>query len=149
MLHPGQQGRNRPQGVVYAWMDSFLLPDNEPAGNGIHSGNELPWSGDLAFALAKSKQDGKPVFIDFTGVTCTNCKLNEKQVFSRPDVQQLFANYHLVQLYTDRVIPEFIPEGEIQKNKSLPMELAEANSRFRNEHFNVEQLPFYVIIEPR
>lgn len=149
MLHPGQQGRNRPQGVVYAWMDSFLLPDNEPAGNGIHSGNELPWSGDLALALAKSKQDGKPVFIDFTGVTCTNCKLNEKQVFSRPDVQQLFANYHLVQLYTDRVIPEFIPEGEIQKNKSLPMELAEANSRFRNEHFNVEQLPFYVIIEPR
>lgn len=149
LLHPGQLGRNRPQGVVYAWMDSFLLPDNEPAGNGTQSGEELPWTGDLANALAAAKQDGKAVFVDFTGVTCTNCKLNEKQVFSRPEVQSLFANYHLVQLYTDRVIPEFIPEGEIQKDKNLPKDLAEANSRFRNEQFKVEQLPFYVIIEPR
>lgn len=149
LIHPGQLGRNRPQGVVYAWMDSFLLPDNEVAGNGKHSEDELPWSGDLAEALAASKVDGKPVFVDFTGVTCTNCKLNEKQVFSRPDVQTLFANYHLVQLYTDRVVPEFFPEGAIQKNKNLSKELAEANSRFRNEQFKVEQLPFYVIIEPK
>lgn len=148
MFHRPNEPRMRPQGVVYAWIDSFLLPDNEPSGGG-HGGNgELPFTGDLALALENSKKDGKPVFIDFTGVTCTNCKLNEKQVFSRSDVATLFEGFHLVQLYTDRVIPEFIPESELQKDKSLPGKLAEQNTRFRNENFKVEQLPFYVIVLP-
>jgi thiol:disulfide interchange protein DsbD len=148
MFHVPNQGRIRPQGVIYAWIDSFLLPDNETGGKPGTGQSELPWHGDLALALEESRKDGKPVFIDFTGVTCTNCKLNEKQVFSRPDVATLLGTYHLVQLYTDRVIPEFIPEGELQKDKRLPGKLAEANSLFRNENFKVEQLPFYVIISP-
>src|SRR6185312_4640494 len=39
--------------------------------------------------------------IDFTGYTCTNCRLNEKKVFPRPEVQSELANYVRVQLYTD------------------------------------------------
>lgn len=148
MFHIPNQGRIRPQGVIYAWIDSFLLPDNETTGKAGAVQSELPWLGDLALALEESKKDGRPVFIDFTGVTCTNCKLNEKQVFSRPDVSTLLGKYHLVQLYTDRVIPEFIPEGELQKDKRLPGKLAEANTLFRNENFKVEQLPFYVIVKP-
>jgi len=54
----------------------------------------------------------------------------------------------LVQLYTDRVIPEFIPEMELQKDKNLMAKLAEDNANFRNENFKVEQLPFYVIVSP-
>jgi len=145
---PGEAARNRPQGIVYAWIDSFLLPDNEPNSHSETDRFKLNWGGDLALALESSRKDGRPVFIDFTGVTCTNCKLNEKQVFSRPDVETLFQAFHLVQLYTDRVIPEFIPEMELQKDKNLMAKLAEDNANFRNENFKVEQLPFYVIVSP-
>jgi thiol:disulfide interchange protein DsbD len=148
LFHSPGEARNRPQGIVYAWIDSFLLPDNEPNSHSETDRFKLNWGGDLALALESSRKDGRPVFIDFTGVTCTNCKLNEKHVFSRPDVETLFQAFHLVQLYTDRVIPEFIPEMELQKDKNLMAKLAEDNANFRNENFKVEQLPFYVIVSP-
>ena len=148
MFQPAGGVRNRPQGIIYAWVDSFLLPDTAPNQSGAGH-NELPFTGDLSLALEHSRVDGKPVFIDFTGVTCTNCKLNEKQVFSKPDVSKLFEKFHLVQLYTDRVIPEFIPAEALQMDRSIPASLADAHATFRREFFQVEQLPFYVIVKPK
>src|SRR5207302_1810939 len=86
----------RPNGAVYAWVDAFLLP--EP------SQSDLPNSGDLKGtlddALQERKKTGQPqfVFVDFTGVTCTNCKYNERNVFTRGEMRRLFKNYRLVQL---------------------------------------------------
>src|SRR5262249_33653792 len=54
--------KQRPAGVVYAWIDSFLLPDGEQ-----------PWSANLDTALADARKkrletDKRQfVFVDFTG----------------------------------------------------------------------------------
>ena len=61
----------------------------------------LPWLSDYDAALAQAKAEGKPLLIDFTGYTCTNCRLNEKNVFPRQNVQAELAKYVRVQLYTD------------------------------------------------
>ena len=61
----------------------------------------LPWLSDYDAALAQAKAEGKPLLIDFTGYTCTNCRLNEKNVFPRQSVQAELAKYVRVQLYTD------------------------------------------------
>ena len=61
----------------------------------------LPWLSDYDAALMQAKAEGKPLLIDFTGYTCTNCRLNEKNVFPRPQVQAELAKYVRVQLYTD------------------------------------------------
>jgi thiol:disulfide interchange protein DsbD len=53
-------------------------------------------------ALAKAKAMGKPIFVDFTGYTCTNCRWMEKHMFTRPDVVEMLNKYVLVRLYTDR-----------------------------------------------
>ncbi|HET6573993.1 MAG TPA: cytochrome c biogenesis protein CcdA, partial [Fimbriiglobus sp.] len=68
-LFKGGSGQaNRPGGVVYAWVDAFLLPEPTPAGEG------LPWSADLVGTverISRDRQSGgtteKPlVFVDFT-----------------------------------------------------------------------------------
>lgn len=143
----GEGEKQRPNGVVYAWLDSFLLPD---------SGDEV-WSGDLAHALATARANlsdkDKPqrVFVDFTGVTCTNCKINEQTVFPKPEIRELFRNYELVQLYTDRVPSAAYPpqlRGPFGKDTAFQRDLAAINLEFQRSAFNNEQLPLYVILEP-
>ena len=53
-------------------------------------------------AFADAKQVNKPVFIDFTGYTCTNCRDMEANVFPKPPVASKFkSDFVLLRLYTD------------------------------------------------
>src|SRR5262249_9670782 len=62
------RANQRPNGAIFAWLDSFLLPDGR---------SHLPWTGDLDQGLKEALAQGKRVFVDFTGVTCTNCSINQ------------------------------------------------------------------------
>lgn len=53
-------------------------------------------------ALALAKKSGRPIFIDFTGYFCTNCRWMERNMFPKKDVAELMRKYVLVRLYTDR-----------------------------------------------
>lgn len=139
----GANERNRPAGKVYAWVDSFLLP--EPSAAEVVGGHELAWSADLRRTLDDARSRGGRVFVDFTGVTCTNCKLNERDVFSRPEVKELFQKYSLVQLYTDTVPAQFydVDPGIDRRNAD-----ATSNLTFEEKSFGEQQLPLYVILKP-
>jgi hypothetical protein len=127
--------------VVYAWVDSFLLPEPSAGGAG-----ELPWSSDLPAAVERARAgDKKLIFADFTGVTCTNCKLNEKAVFPLPEVEKLLRRYALVSMYTDEV-PAAYYRGAVAD--ALREAEAQANLTFQRKAFGTEQLPLYVILEP-
>ena len=81
---------------------SAFLPPAGYGGASNSSDEGLPWLTDYGAALAQAKSEGKPLFVDFTGVTCTNCRWNEKNVFPRDDVRRELSQYVRVQLYTDR-----------------------------------------------
>ena len=81
------------------YVGAFLPPAGY--GGAATETNGLPWLSTYDAALAQAKAEGKPLLIDFTGYTCTNCLLNEKNVFPHPEVQTALANYVRVQLYTD------------------------------------------------
>ena len=130
----------RPGGVVYAWVDAFLLP--EPG----ESGDELSWSTDLPATLQKAAKDKKLVFVDFTGVNCTNCKLNEKNVFPRPAVRESLAKYARVQLYADFVPPEAYMNPPERAARELE---AAANLDFQEKAFGTVSRPTYILLEPR
>jgi thiol:disulfide interchange protein DsbD len=132
--------KQRPAGTIYAWVDSFLLP--EPSAAEVVG--EV-WSGDLLATIEEARARDEVVFIDLTGVTCTNCKLNEKNVFTQPDVQELFKHFRLVQLYTDTIPPEFY-ESPPDRNKRD--DDARINLKFQKEIFGTEQLPLYVLLRP-
>lgn len=82
-------------------------------------------------AVALAKKTGRTIFVDFTGVTCVNCRLMEKKVFPDKRVQEEFDKMVIVQLYTDR------PNPEDEANKKLQDKLAS----------NIA-LPTYVLVKP-
>ncbi len=147
--------RTFPSGVVFAWIDSFMLPDTsvEPpplqlaSPGGVAAHREV-WLANLRKGLAEAKETGKNVFVDFTGVTCTNCKINERSVFPKPAVRNLFEKYVLVQLYTDRIPETFYSAGDQPGNASNSGVDAQKNLAFQREVFNTEQLPLYVVLRP-
>ncbi len=134
--------RLRPSGMIFAWVDSFLLPEEN---------DDLPFIGDLNRGLEEAKKQNKMVFIDFTGVTCTNCKINEANVFPIKDVHELLKKFVLVQLYTDRVPDKlYSPEERSAFQGSATKQRADANKNldFQKLKFDTEQLPLYVIVKP-
>jgi thiol:disulfide interchange protein DsbD len=143
--------KQRPSGVIYAWLDSFLLPD------AVHGKSTLQWTGDLQRAvdetLEERKKTGQPqyIFLDFTGETCVNCKLNEREVFTKPEFKDLLKQYRLVQLYTD-LIPKtfYAPQMReiLAKDEERPEQDAAVNLKFQREVFQDEALPLYAILEP-
>jgi thiol:disulfide interchange protein DsbD len=140
----------RPNGTIYAWVDSFLLP--EP------TKSDLAWTGNLKQAIEQARQEavktGKRslVFVDFTGETCTNCKYNENNVFTKSDIRNLFNRYKLVRLYTDKVPDEFYsPQLRAAFGSSTARQKgdAETNEWFQKTALNDIKLPLYVILDPR
>ena len=76
----------------------------------------LKWYSNLDEAKKVAAQEGKPIFIDFTGFACVNCRLMEKLVFPKPEVQSTFKKFILVQLYTDKKTEPYITNQNILKS---------------------------------
>ncbi|HYE58626.1 MAG TPA: cytochrome c biogenesis protein CcdA, partial [Rhodothermales bacterium] len=56
----------------------------------------------LDAARIEAAQTGRPVFVDFSGYTCTNCRYMEATVFPKPDVAARLRDlFVLVRVYTD------------------------------------------------
>jgi thiol:disulfide interchange protein DsbD len=108
---------------ISPYIAAYLPPDGY-GGNGPVSGSTLPWLSNYDSALAVARAESKPLLIDFTGYTCTNCRLNEKQVFPTSPVQSELSKYVLVQLYTDGGTDATVNENlEINKfgDAALPL----------------------------
>jgi thiol:disulfide interchange protein len=146
----------RPKGAVFAWVDAFLLPEPKtPAKlDAKEADKELSWGTDLKDAIdrvresAKPGEKPKPIFIDFTGKTCSNCRLNEQNVLPLSEVQSLLREYERVQLYTDEVPAELYSTDPGYRERVLE---ARANDDFKAEKnvFGTQQLPLYVIMLPQ
>jgi len=116
---------------IHGLIDSYLPPVISAQNNDDSSNLEhLAWINNLEDGLNKAKKEDKPIFIDFTGYTCTNCRWMETNIFVTPEVQSLFDNYVLVQLFTD---------GGPNYRENQKMEI---------DRFGTAALPFYVILSP-
>lgn len=92
-------------------LDAFLPPRQGsdinllaglPLNAGSDTGWEEGWYEETEAAFAAARAEGKPVFIDFTGYTCTNCRQMESTVFIHPTVTKRFEeDFVLLRLYTD------------------------------------------------
>lgn len=89
-------------------LDAFLPPrqatDIRLLGDAQFSGGlDDGWIvDDIDSALATAARESRPVFVDFTGYTCTNCRQMEATVFPVPAVADLLENdFVLLRLYTD------------------------------------------------
>jgi thiol:disulfide interchange protein len=100
-------------------------------------------------ALKASKVLNKPVFVDFTGHGCTNCREMENRVWSDPEVlKRLRENFVLVALYVDDKVIE-MPQSEWYKNKQGKEVklLGKKNTEIQIEKFGANAQPFYAILD--
>ena len=103
---------------------------------------------DLEEAKAYAREHGKPVFIDFTGKTCANCREMEHYVWSDPEVKRLLnEEFVMCSLYADENTIE-LPENEWvtdDKGKVLKT-LGRKNLNFQKTEYNMNAQPYYVIV---
>ena len=133
------------KGAPLGWFEAFPPPSPYPysvirataqdlsnaARRTSKADGPLVWTHDYNAALQQAKAEGRPLLINFTGVTCVNCRLMEKNVFPQAPVVKELRNYVLVELYTDRGTPAD------DKNQALEEKLA-----------HTVALPAYLVVSP-
>ena len=111
--------------------------------------NEIDCYHDYDEALKVAKETGKPLMIDFTGWTCTNCRLMEQNVWSDNSIDNLIRNeYILVSLYADDRTK--LPESERFISKRNGQEVTTYGGKVRDfqiSRFGKLAQPLYVLID--
>lgn len=123
----------------------------EPAKYSDHYKIPKPFSGYFEYeqAVRVAKQLNKPLFIDFTGKGCANCRKMEQYVWSNEKVKNiLLTDYLMVALYTDDRIVK-LPADQVYTNpkgKNITY-LAEKNKELEEKFGEIAQ-PYYVLLDP-
>lgn len=100
-------------------------------------------------ALAASKEQNKPVLIDFTGWNCVNCRKMEANVWTDPAVAKLLKEeFIMVELFVDdkTELPaneQFVSKYSGKKIKTI----GNKNSDFQASAFDSNSQPLYVIVD--
>ena len=114
---------------------------------------ELPHNLEGYFDLEQAKRvarlQHKPIFIDFTGHACVNCRKMEATVWSDPQVlTQLRNDYVVVALYVDDKTE--LPQSEwytSTHDKQLKTTLGKQNADLQITSYGINAQPYYVILD--
>jgi len=103
---------------------------------------------DYKQALTCARQQHKPLFIDFTGHGCTNCREMEARVWSDPQVlKRLKEDFVVVALYVDDKTE--LPETEWYESKydkKIKKTIGKQNADLQIMNLNNNAQPFYVLV---
>ena len=100
-------------------------------------------------ALGKAKEVNKPLFIDFTGHGCVNCREMEANVWSDPRVlKRLKNNFIIAALYVDDKTK--LPEADWSKSKydgKIKKTLGAKYADFQVVYFKSNSQPNYILLD--
>ena len=125
--------------------------DCEPAkyADFLHLPHGIEGYFDYQQALKCAKAQNKPLFIDFTGHGCVNCREMEQSVWSDPRILNMLKNdYVVVALYVDdkKTLPEdewYISDYDGKQKKTL----GKKNADFQIKHFHSNAQPNYILLD--
>ncbi|MBX2892501.1 MAG: thioredoxin family protein [Saprospiraceae bacterium] len=106
---------------------------------------------DFDEGLAEAKRLNKPLFIDFTGHGCVNCRKMEETVWPLPGIiDHLRNNYVVVSLYVDEKVRLF-PDNNFAylldpKTGEKLRTVGSKWSAFQVNNFDVSAQPYYVLM---
>ncbi|QOI96641.1 MAG: thioredoxin family protein [Flammeovirgaceae bacterium] len=114
----------------------------------LHLPHGLQGYFDYEQALNCARQQNKPLFIDFTGHGCTNCREMEAVVWSDPLVLERLKNdYVIVALYVDDKTP--LPESEwitSSYDNKVKKTIGKKNADLQITNLDNNAQPFYVLV---
>ena len=102
------------------------------------SHHELDYALEFERATAAAEKEQRPMFIDFTGVNCVNCRKMERSVLVDEAVLQRLDQLVRAQLYTD-IIPGV-------SDKEFAEKLIVQNQELQDALLNSSALPLYAIV---
>lgn len=115
----------------------------------LHLPHGLEGYFDYNQALACAKKQNKPIFIDFTGHGCVNCREMESRVWSDPEVLRRLKNeFVVVALYVDDKTE--LPEKDWVTSKydgKVKKTIGKKYADFQIAQFNVNAQPYYVLLD--
>ena len=114
----------------------------------LHLPHGLQGYFDYEQALACAREQNKPLFIDFTGHGCTNCREMEANVWSDPEVLERLRNdFVVVALYVDdkTELPESAWYTSSYDNK-VKKTIGKQNADLQITRLNNNAQPFYVLV---
>jgi len=100
-------------------------------------------------ALEYSKKVNKPLFLDFTGFACENCRLMEHNVWAKPHILEILKKeYIVVSLFVDSKYELNKEDWLIYEDKTIK-QLGLKNLHLQTEKFNNAAQPLYVVIDSK
>lgn len=117
------------RGARMGELEAFLPPAEASV---LAAGQEPEWiTNDYDQALRVAKAENRPIMIDFTGYTCTNCRWMEANMFPKPEVAVELSRYVRVRLYTDGQGEPYVGFQKMQR-----------------EIYGTVALPYYAALDP-
>ena len=120
-------------------------------GNFLHLPLGLEGFFDYDQAVAYAKKQNKPIFVDFTGHGCVNCREMEADVWSDPRVLKRLRNdYIILALYVDDKYK--LPKDEWVRSSydgKMKKTLGTKDADFQITKFGVNAQPFYVLMDSK
>ena len=127
----------RAQGVVPMYSDFLHLPHGLEGFFRYEEGMEY------------ARKVGKPVFIDFTGHGCVNCREMEARVWSDPRVLKLLREeFVLIALYADDKKTAVESDWVTSESGRVLKSIGKINANLAMSKYNVNAQPYYAIIDP-
>jgi thiol:disulfide interchange protein DsbD len=142
-LAVGLYAVEKPTGKVWENI-AALAPPRFKGGDGDfgptleHGG--IKYALDLKRAIEYAARKNKPLFLDFTGVNCPNCRKMEAGPLSQPEITTRLKEFVCVQVYADKV-PHINDAAEATR-------LLEFNIDLQTNWFGEVSLPSYAVIPP-
>lgn len=134
-----------PEGVLWQQIVAFAPPllDVSQGADGeyVSEHNGLEYQLDFDVAVKKASESNKPMFLDFTGVNCINCRRMEHGVLSSASVHDVLDDLVRAQLYVDTV-------PGVNSDPEEHQRLLNRNIDLQENWLRDTSLPSYVIATP-
>ncbi len=125
------------------------LPEKPKYNEFLHLPHGLKGYFDYEQALRVAKKLNKPLFLDFTGHGCVNCREMEANVWAAPEVLKRLKNdYVIVALYVDDKTK--LPENEWVTSTfdgKVKKTIGKKFADFQITRFQVNAQPYYVLLD--
>jgi thiol:disulfide interchange protein DsbD len=100
---------------------------------------------DLDEALEYARKVRKPVFVDYTGVNCANCREVESYVWTDPEIKRILTTeYVMVSLFTDK--GEKLPEKQTMPDGTVLRTIGDKWKYHEKTRYQQIGQPFYVLV---
>ncbi len=135
-------------GVAAVPADGVVSSEKTKYSDVLHLPHGLSGYFDFEQGMAAAREAGKPVFLDFTGHGCVNCREMEARVWVDPGIQRILREeYIVIALYSDdrTQLSEAdrltTPAGKVLKT------LGRKNSWIVNTRYGVSAQPAYLLLD--